>query len=809
MAGALRTVREPRAEPLERRVRAGRCSPVARPGVWAWLAGLGLAVVGAVLGMPPGTAGAAPTAAVTADSIASAPSLDRIVTLPRIAGTAPAGLAWSPDGERLAFLWNDHGMPFLDVWMVEAEAGDPVRVTFLAPDPQDVLGPGDDTSLEALERRATAREDRGVGQVLWDPAGDALLYILRGQVRRKPLLPDEGGGVDAGRAGDSPPGEIILEGAGRLVPSPDGLFLAFLRAGDLWTLDLATGKERRKTELGIPGIASVPIGAYVRPDAYVSSFGWSPDSGALAFEYVDQREVRRVPFPSYLHDEPLLSEVRRPYPGDTDLVRRIGVVEVATGGEPAEAPRFFDLPDPNRRVTHEFAWSPDSSQLLVMQGADVAEDRWILVADRSTLGIRQIRHDHRPRRVYPLFRAMWSEDGNRILFVGDHEDWYRLYSIPADWRHGADAKPTRLTGEWDVAGPRGTAWMERRGSRVFFTAARDSPYERHVYRMGDGGGEVERLTRRPGIHEPTLSPDGRWVALLSSGDTIPTELYLLDTVTDDERRVTHSPLPEFGAYRWIEPRYVSFPSRIDDHTIHARIIEPPRMEPGKRYPVIIGSVYSNTVQRYWNPDRPTSILQQQMAMAGDYITVLVDVRGSVGYGVDFREAFQGDWGGDDLEDLHSAVEYLASLPHVDQDRIGIWGNSYGGLLVLAALFRKPGLFAAGVAGAPAVDVAHFTGFDQHLTRRPDTHPEIFQRTLLAWGEELRDPLLILHGVHDDIVPLKTTFMMTRKLTLLGRPFELELVHNSAHWWAASDHYARHTFRRLNDFLRRHVPPGPR
>ena len=799
---------------------------MAGQGRWAGL----VALVVALTIVVPGELNAAPPTdsvpslrsddAPSADSIPltrsdDAPSLDRIVTFPRMAGTAPSGPAWSPEGERLAFLWNDHGMPFLDVWVVDAQGGDPVQVTFLAPEAGDVLGPGDDTSLEALERRAAAREDRGVTQVLWDPRGDALLYLFRGQVRRLPFPPD------LATPSGSPPGELILEGASRLVPSPDGRLLAFLRAGDLWTLDFAGGEERRRTELGVPGIATVPIGAYVRPDAYVASFQWSPDSGALAFEFVDQREVRRVPFPSYLHDEPLLSEVRRPYPGDTDLIRRIGLVEVGSEGVEAGSqgvgaePRFLDLPDPNRRVTHEFAWSPDSSELLVMQGADVAEDRWIVVADRSEPHIRQIWHDHRSRRVYPLFRATWSGDGERVLFVGDHEEWYRLYSVSADGGDGPDAPgpggsaATRLTGEWDVASSRGSAWLERRGTRVFFTAARESPYERHVYRMTDTGGEVERLTRLPGIHEPTLSPDGRRLALISSSDTIPSELYLLDTDTGHERRVTHSPLPEFGQYRWIEPRYVSFPSRIDGHTIHARIIEPPGMEPGKRYPVIIGSVYSNTVQRYWNPDRPTSILQQQMAMAGDYITVLVDVRGSVGYGVDFREAFQGDWGGDDLEDLHSAVEYLATLPHVDPDRIGIWGNSYGGLLVLAALFRKPGLFAAGVAGAPAVDVHHFTGFDQHLTRHPDTHPEIFERTLLAWGEELRDPLLILHGVHDDIVPLKTTFMMTQKLTLLGRPFELELVHNSAHWWAASDHYALHTFRRLNDFLRRHVPPGPR
>jgi|GEM_PF-174490 len=758
-----------------------------------------------------------------------APSLDRIVSLPNLAGTAPSAPTWSPDGRRVAFLWNDHGMPFRDVWVVGVDEEAPRRLTWLAPAPETVLGTGDDTSLEALARRAAAREARGVSQVVWSPGGEEIFYALGGRVHRVPAPSGHGESVAARRApssGDPGPAgrehPVLLEGAASLAISPDGRHLAFLRQGDLWTATLGTGgaasppEARRLTHLGAPGIGTVPWGAYLQPDAYVASFAWAPDSRALAFQYVDQRDVRRVPFPSYLpnaeNPEPFLHEVRRPYPGDTALVRRIGIMELDN-----EAPRFLPLEAPHRRVIHEFAWSPDGSSLLVLQGADVAEDRWIFRASRQGDEVVELFHDHRPRRIYAPFRGTWSADGRQVIFLGDQASWYRLHALDADGGAAAAPLPLTLTGDYDVAGARGAPWLAVRGPHLFFQAAADSPYERHVYRLDLEGGstsgaEPVRLTHLPGIHEPSLSPDGRWLALVTSSDTLPSELFLLPVEASGqarERRITHSPLPEFHRYRWQTPRYVSFPSRIDDFTIHARILEPPTLEPGKRYPVILGSIYSNTVQRFWNPDRPTSILQQQMAMSGDYITVLVDVRGSIGYGVDFREAFQGDWGGEDLEDLHSAVEYLAGLPHVDPDRIGIWGNSYGGLLVLAALFRKPGLFAAGVAGAPAVDVFHFTGGDQHLTRYPWTHPEIFERSLLAWGEELRDPLLMIHGVHDDIVPLKTTLMMAEKLTLLRRPFELELVHNSAHWWAASEHYALHTFRRLDDFLRRHVPPGGR
>jgi dipeptidyl-peptidase 4 len=721
----------------------------------------------------------------------SAPTVERIVSLPKLDGTAPTRPHWSPDSTRVAFLWNDHGMPFRDLWIAETNTDEPVRLTRHAPDPEDILGTGVDLDLAALRQRARQREHRGIADLAWHPDGQHVFYVLDGQLRMV--------SVDADRSHE------LGSGGSGLSLSPDGRFLAMRRAGDLWLLDIETQTEQQLTDLGQPGIGTVAIGAYVRPDAYIGRFQFSPDSKRIAFEFIDQRQVRRVPFPSYLHDEPLLHEVRRPYPGDTDLVRSVGIVSLPEG-ETEPKITWLDLDATHRRLVLDFDFSPDGRRLLVMQGADVAEQRWIHLADPDTGAIETVWQDQRDRRIYPIFRALWSADGEQILFVSDHEDYYRLYSLVP-----GSEEPRRLTGDYDVASDRSAAWISTlpNSNALMLVSSEHSPYERHVHRIDPDDRSSKRLTTLPGVHQPSLSPDGRRLALIRSSDTMPAELYLLDLDADaGERRVTHSPLAEFDNYDWLEPRYTSFPSRIDDFTIHARIIEPANMEPGKRYPVIFGSIYSNTVLNTWNPDRPTSILQQQMAMAGDYITVLVDVRGSVGYGVAFREAFQGDWGGDDLEDLHSAVEYLAALPHVDPNRIGIWGNSYGGLLVLTALFKKPGIFAAGVAGAPAVDIWHFTGFDQHLTRRPDTHPQIFEHgSLLSLGEDLEDPLLIIHGLHDDIVPLKTTLMMTEKLKLLGKRFELDIVHDSGHWWAASDHYARYTFGRLNDFLRRNVPPG--
>jgi len=729
---------------------------------------------------------------------AGAPSGERIVSLPALAGTPPDGAVWSPDSARLAFVWNDAGMPFRDIWVVQADSGPARRLTRLAPDSAPPPAPGQ--SLAEMRARVARRADTGIGRVVWTPDGSALVFAHQGRLLRV--------AVDGSAPGPYF-GDVERAAGVQSAPvfSPDGGKLSWIEDFDLWMRDLADGAERRVTDSGTGPIGRVATGSYHRPDVEIARHAWSADGRWLAWQVIDRRAVRRVPIPSWLQAaEPFLHEVRRPYPGDRDRRVQLWVLDTDSGER-----RRLDLGPSRARVVHEFAWAPEAARLLIHLGSDVGEDRWIRVAEAATGEVREVWHDRRARRIYPAFRAVWSADGGRIVYVGDSDAHYRLYAIDA-----AGGSPRPLTrDDFDVAGSAGAAALEVVGAEpmLYFTGAADSPYERHLYRIdADDPRRPRRITRLAGVHEPVaVAPDGQHYASVASTDTRPAELYIgRSDGSGPERRVTDSPPGEFADYDWIEARYTSFPSRIDDYTLHARIVEPRELEPGMRYPVLIGNIYSNTVRRAFDRRRPTSLFQQRLALAGDYIHVQVDLRGSIGYGVDFREAFQGDWGRGDLEDLVSTVEYLETLEHVDPERIGLWGNSYGGLMVLAALFRKPGRFAAGVAGAPAVDVWHFTGYDQHLTRRPDTHPDIFEQgSLLDLGEDLRDPLLIIHGMHDDIVPYKTTLMMTDKLMMLGKDFDLISMPDAPHWWASPEHYGVYTFGKLEAFLRRHVPPGPR
>ncbi len=720
-------------------------------------------------------------------------TVERVASLPSLIGTAPVAATWSPDSARLAFLWNDAGWPYRDVWLVDAAGTGLRRVTdFQRTDPAPAPPAGDTTS--ALHAQAAARARGGVSEVLWTPDG-TLLAVHRGQLFRVPLT------------GGTPERLPVGDDVSDVACSPDGTRVTFLRAGDLWLWTRGAAAVERLTSIGVPGIATVPLGSYNKPDREVGTgvwgadwlpYAWAPDGRAIVFHASDRRHLRAVPFPSYLGPETVVSELRRGYPGDENERRTLSRLRLDTRViEP------IALDAPGRRGISDFQWSP-SGRLLIDQVSDTGAERWLFVVEPNGVAPRLVWHDRRDSRIYPAYVARWHSDGRRIVVVADLSERDQLFVIDPD---ATTPAPLALTPEaWDVAGERGAATLiAHAGSQaLYFTGTGRGPYERHVYRLAAGDAAPVALTSVPGVHVPVLSPDGRHLASIWSDDVTPPTLLVGEARPGATLPRVTAPPAEFTRQAWVRARYQTFTNTVDGFAVHARILEPAGLDRTKRHPVIFGPVYSNTVRNRWGG--LTGTLQQYLVQRG-YIVVQVDVRGSVGYGRRFREAFLMDYGGKDLDDLQAVVDGLKALPYVDGARMGIWGSSYGGLLSAYALLKRPGMFAAGVAGAPATDPQAFGPDDVAITRSPDTHPDAFVRgSAMGLGANLRDHLLIIHGMMDDVVPFRTTMALAERLMLLGKDFDLATAPAATHAWSAREHYAVYFFRKLTQYFDRYLQP---
>lgn len=688
-------------------------------------------------------------------------TIARLVAQPALAGSTPLRPTWSPDSRRLAFLWNRESRP-RELWTTTRAGDAPVQVT------RFTEGAG----------RCTPSE------FAWLATGDALVVLCGGDVWRVAL---DGGA----------PARLTTDGGakGDLTVSPDGGTLAWLRDGDLWTMPLAGGAPVRRTTLARPPLDTIALGTYWRHDVEVGRatwasdappYAWSPGGRTIALHVVDRTRVRTVPFPHYLGRETSPHPLRRAYPGDSNEVRTVRLLDVANG-----ALRELALPAPHAWRVVAMEWLADG-RLLVDRERDDAVERAIVVATPATGALATAYADRRASRVYTDIGS--AARGTSFVFTSDREDRYRVYAPGS-----RDTVPVPLTpADADVEGAPVVA-----GDRMFWMSSAPDPSQRHVWMLGASGAPA-RLTTVAGINVPYPAPDGRTLAVVAQADTMPPELFVMEARGGAPmRRVTVSPPAEFRRHAWVPARYVQVPSRVPGVQLHLRILEPPGLDRTKRHPVLVGPAYSNTVRNRWAG--LYGMFQQHLAVDRGYVVVQVDMRGSTGYGRAFREAFLMDWGGGDLDDLEDVARWLRAQPWVDGKRVGIWGSSYGGTLTVYALLKKPGLFDAGVAGAPAVDPFAFGSDDVAIARTPQEFPATFARGALQYAAKLRDPLLIIHGLMDDVVPFRTTAILAEELMRQGKDFELAIAPGATHGWTARPHHARYLLERLVEFFDRKMP----
>jgi dipeptidyl-peptidase-4 len=677
----------------------------------------------------------------------TAPSLDRLYSLPRIIGTAPVSPTWSPDSRKLAFLWNDSGYDFRDVFVVDVDAPTPFRLTHLSPTSPPREG------------------DPGVADVVWNPEGVRILFRLGSEL----FLVSSAGGTP----------ERVAEGSqGRF--SPNGRYLAYLRRGDLFLRE-SDAIER-------------PLVSDPRPEVFVESFEWSLDGQTIAFVEKDESRVPLRGIPDYLaQPEVELVPVRRPYPGEEPASVRLGVVGVGEGA------RFFDLGGTPVDPIVSYRWSRNGS-LLVDTSDLYVKKRRILVVEPGSGTVREIHREEEPENVTAYWQADWAPDGRAIYFLSDRDEDYHVYRLPLE-----GGAPSRIT-----SGGFAVSQFAVTPIALAVVANSPRPEDRQVFRVGLEGGEPVRVSLENGTHTPFVSPDGRFAASLFSSDGMPPELFLTSLQSDRggaETRVTRSPLPEFDALSWVSPEYVSFESHVDGATIHGRLQVPAGLDRTKKHPAIVGSIYFNTVRNQWGGRNahPLWGLERHLLEKG-YVLFNIDVRGSWGRGKTFRRGIGKNYGGIDVEDIESGVRYLSRLPFVDSDRIGIWGSSYGGLLTCMSLFTRPELFRAGVAGAPATNVFHATTGEMRVMMAPRDEAAAYEAaSAYTRAEGLEDPLLLIHGMRDRTVLYQDSVFLVDRLMRLGKNVDFVSLPDAGHGWDLEElHETRFAFRKLVEFFDLHL-----
>lgn len=586
-----------------------------------------------------------------------------------------------------------------------------------------------------------------------------------------------------------------------------------------------------------------------------SLVGMSPDGSSVTVltRFAETAQLHEVASPMGARRQLTFTEepVRRAesIPGDPN-----GVLLLADIGG-AEDFQIFRLDRNEGRITqltdgesrHE-SWvlSKDGQRIAFNNNARNGRDVDVYVADTGDLGSAR-RVTELEGNYYPLD---FSRDGTKLL-VGHYVSINDSRLYVADLASGS---LTRITPEEPTAAYR-AALFDASGDRVYVTTDRDGEFV-ELYEAGLGGGEWRPLSRSVpwNVTEMALSHDGRTLAFTTNEDGY-SVLRLLDTRTRRVSEVSDLPRGLIGGLtfaesapvlgmtlagatrtgdaftydlrrrrltRWtesevggldtstfIEPslfRYASF----DEREIPSFYYRPAGDGPFPVVVVIHGGPESQSRPRF-------SPLIQYLASELGVAVLVPNVRGSDGYGKTYLQLDNGVLREDSVRDIGGLLDWLAEQPELDQERVAVYGGSYGGYMVLASLVHFGERLRAGVDIVGISDFVTFLtntrGYRQDLRRAeygderdPEMRAHLESISPLARAGTIQSALFVAHGANDPRVPVSEADQLVSAVREAGQDVWYMLARNEGHGFRRKEN--SDLFMQLTVmFLERHLAPA--
>lgn len=320
---------------------------------------------------------------------------------------------------------------------------------------------------------------------------------------------------------------------------------------------------------------------------------------------------------------------------------------------------------------------------------------------------------------------------------------------------------------------------------IYYQAAALNAHDRQVY-VAHKNGKTERLTNQEGWNSAVFSGDFKYFINTWSDSATP---YVY-TTRDSKGKVLSTNLDnkelkdKMRQYGFTKPETFTF-TTSEGVKLAGWMVKPANFDASKKYPVIMCQYSGPGSQQVVNSWSIGSMGQgtaydQYLAQQG-FIVVCVDGRGTGGRGAEFEKCTYLKIGDLESKDQVEAALYLAKLPYVDKDNIGIWGWSYGGFNTLMSMSEGRPVFKAGVAVAPPTDWRYYDSvYTERYMRTPQENPEGYDINPIKRADKLHGALLICHGTADDNVHPQNTFEYAEALVQADKDFKENYYTNRNH-----------------------------
>lgn len=558
--------------------------------------------------------------------------------------------------------------------------------------------------------------------------------------------------------------------------SPDGTMVAYVRDNNLYYQDLGTGKETAVTTDGrfneiIYGNADW---VYEEEFSMAKAFFWSPDSKKLAFYKFDESEVKEFNMQKWGELYPQDYKFKYPKAGEKN-----SEIDILVYHLPGANTVNMNIGQEEDIYIPRIYWT-NSSDLLSIVRMNRPQNKLEILHGNVNSGDTEVVLTETSDTYVDI------NYNDNLTYLANNKGFIRT-SEESGYKHvylyemNGELVRQITEGNFDVEELVG---YDPKRKLIYYVSTEDSPLERQFYSIGIKGKNKQKLSRKAGVNAINMNPDFTYYIQYHSSATEPLTVTLHKAPSGEQIKVLEDNEELRQRLQNVQLNTKEFFTikTEDGVQLNAYMIKPADFDPTKEYPVLMyvyGGPGSQTVMNNFSGQR--EIWHSYLADKG-YIIVSVDNRGTGARGRQFKHITYGQLGKYEVQDQISAAKYLANLPYVDEDRIGIWGWSYGGYMSSLALFMGSDVFKTGIAVAPVTNWRFYdTIYTERYLNLPQSNPSGYDDySPITHADKLQGNYFLIHGTGDDNVHFQNAVELQNALIEADKEFQSFYYPNRNH-----------------------------
>lgn len=680
---------------------------------------------------------------------------------PALAGKTLSSPKIAPSGEFITVLQGrEDDARQQDLWAYDLTTGE----GRLLVSSTDLLEEPEVLSEEEKNRRERAREyGRGIITYSW-VGENLLLFPLGGDIYLYNLESKESRQVTATKGFETDP-----------KVSADGSKVGYVRANELYIKDLESGLERQLSDGASETVRNATASFVVQEELDRNTGFWlSPNADYVAYTQIDESEIAIENRLDFGADGVENISQRYPFAGTSNATVKLGVVS-AKGGKT----RWLNLGSDDDIYLTRVIWDEDGKSLVA----------GVLSRDNKTHTFRRynIRNGN-AEILYTETSPTWLNIGNdlksqpdgSLLWSAERNNLRQIFKIETQ------GEITAITPE--TLNVHNLLCQNSQTGDFYVSGWQDSPLENHIFKVSqteesaadpetetetgetkaenadesnpanEFAGTVTQITQGAGQHSASFNSDcSRYIGTFSNAETpSQTRAFNADGTPlawlNENKLDGDHPYDKYLANH-ITPEYGQISGK-DGTKLDYMLFKPLDLKPGQERASITIVYNGPGVQRVKRDFR--NQFAQMLAHHG-FVVFQIDGRGASNHGKEFEDGLNRAMATVEVTDQIAGADFLRAQSFIDDDRMGVYGWSYGGYMTLQMLGQTD-IYASGVAGAPVTDWSLYdTAYTERYLGDPNPGSENYTEgayedsSVFAHIDGITEPILLLHGMADDNV----------------------------------------------------------